>query len=282
MTTPEPRAAATGGLVARILDLAPIKRPRAIMSIYNAAGGSLLAEGLAFSALFAGLTGLLFCFGLLGYFIPSAADRQQILGYFTGQLAPLSSIAKAGLDSVAEHATAFSLAGLAGLAWGASHFYGSLDEAIARIFARTPARGPFDRILRGFVSVLLLVGGLLSGIGLSAIQNMATQNIVAGPAGDAFRAATAVLFPVGIVYRIVPNTKVPLSVLRLPALVAGLILTALTELLVYIAPLLAGALSVFGGVAAVFVALAWLHLAFQVMMLGAAWTRVRLDDAAGH
>ena len=33
-----------------------------------------------------------------------------------------------------------------------------------------PARGPFDRILRGFVSVLLLVGGLLSGIALQGDQ----------------------------------------------------------------------------------------------------------------
>ena len=293
MTTFEPRATATNGLSARILNLAPIRRPREIVNIYNVAGGSLLAEGLAFSALFAGLTGLLFCFGLLGYFVPSATDRQQLLGYFTGQLAPLATIAKAGLESVAEHATAFSLAGLAGLAWGASHFYGSLDEAIARIFNQTPARGAFDRIIRGFVSVLLLVGGLLSGIGIAAIQNVATGGISAGSNGDPARTAAAVAFPVitaivvvaavGIVFRIVPNTNVPLCVLRLPALVTGLVLTVLTELLVYIAPLLAGALSVFGGVADIFVALAWLHLAFQVMMLGAAWTRLRLDDAsAGH
>jgi uncharacterized BrkB/YihY/UPF0761 family membrane protein len=60
------------------------------------------------------------------------------------------------------------------------------------------------------------------------------------------------------------------------------VLTALTELLVYIAPLLAGALSVFGGVAAVFVALAWLHLAFQVLLIGASWTRLRLDDASAR
>jgi membrane protein len=293
LTTLEPRAAATRGISARILDLAPIRRPRSIVSVYNVAGGGLVAEGLAYSALFAGLTGLLFCFGLLGYFVPSSTDRQQLLGFFTGQLAPLEPIAKAGLESVATHATAFSLAGLAGLAWGASHFYASLDEAIARIFARAPARGAFDRILRGFVSVLLLVGGLLSGIGLAAIQDLATGSITAGPSGDAVRTAAAVAFPVaaaivvvaavGIVFRIVPNTNVPLSVLRLPALITGLVLTALTELLVYIAPLLAGALSVFGGVAAVFVALAWLHLAFQVMMLGAAWTRLRLDDAtASH
>jgi YihY family inner membrane protein len=289
LTTVEPRATSTRGLSARILDLAPIRRPRSIVTIYNSAGGSLVAEGLAYSALFAGLTGLLFCFGLLGYFVPSATDRQQLLGFFTGQLAPMEPVARAGLESVATHAAAFSLAGLAGLAWGASHFYGSLDEAIARIFARTPARGAFDRILRGFVSVLLLVGGLLSGIAIAAIQSVATRSISAGSDGDAVRTVAAVAFPVitavvvvaavGVVFRVVPNTKVPLSVLRMPALVTGLVLTVLTELLVYIAPLLAGALSVFGGVADIFVALAWLHLAFQVMMLGAAWTRLRLDDA---
>jgi len=54
-------------------------------------------------------------------------------------------------------------------------------------------------------------------------------------------------------------------------------------LLVYLAPLLAGALSVFGGVAAVFRGPGVAALAFQVMMLGAAWTRLRLDDAtASH
>jgi membrane protein len=273
----------------RIANLAPIRRPRTVISIYNAAGGSLLAEGLAYSAVFAGLTGLLFAVGLLGYFVPSASDRQRLVEGLSGQLAPLAPIAREGLNSVATHAGAFSIVGLAGLAWGTSQFYGALDEAIARVFSLAPARGMFDRILRGFVSVLLLVGGLLSGIGLSAIQDQVTGRIGAGTAGDAGRIISAVGFPVltalivvaavAVLYRIVPNTKVPMAVLRLPALVTGLVLTALTELLVYIAPLLTGALSVFGGVAAVFAALAWLHLAFQVLLIGASWTRVRLDEA---
>jgi uncharacterized BrkB/YihY/UPF0761 family membrane protein len=91
--------------------------------------------------------------------------------------------------------------------------------------------------------------------------------------------AVVVVVSVGVLYRVVPNTKVPIRVLWLPTLVAGLVLTGLTELLVYITPLLTGALSVFGGVAAVFAALAWLHLAFQVLLIGAAWTRMRLDEA---
>lgn len=279
-------------LFGSVLALPPVRRSRAIFSVYSQAGGSLLAEGLAYSALFAGLTGLLLAVGLLGYMVPAEADRQRLLDLFTGGFAPLAPVAKNGLNSVAAHAGIFSIVGLVGLAWGASHFYGALDEAIARVFARTPARGAFDRILRGFVSVLLLVGGLLSGVGIAAVGAAVTNGIDAGSAGSLGRilailafslvAAVVIVTAVGVLYRVVPNTNVPLSVLRLPALLAGLVLTCLAELLVFIAPLLAGALSVFGGVAVVFASLAWLHLAFQVLLLGASWTRLRLDDAAAH
>jgi uncharacterized BrkB/YihY/UPF0761 family membrane protein len=135
--------------------------------------------------------------------------------------------------------------------------------------------------------VFLLVGGLLSGIAIASVEALVSGGIGTGlegglghllaDAGSIAATAVAVITAVVILYRIVPNTRVPMAVLRLPAILTGLVLTALTRLLVYIAPLLAGALSVFGSVAAVFATLAWLHLAFVVLLLGAAWTRVRLD-----
>jgi YihY family inner membrane protein len=275
-----------------ILDLPPVRRPRAVFVMYNRAGGSLLAEGLAYSALFAGLTGLLFAVGVFGYLVPAEADRQRLIDGFTGQFAFLEPVARNGLNSIAAHAGAFSIVGLVGLAWGASHFYGALDTAIARVFDCSPARGPFDRLLRGFVSVVLLVGGLLSGIAIAAVQAVLTGGLGSSLGNDVARllslaaftllTAVVVVLAVGLLYRVVPNEKVPLTVLRLPALIVGLLLTALAELLVFIAPLLTGALSVFGGVATVFAALAWLHLAFQVLLIGASWTRLRLDDAAAH
>ena len=271
------RFAPLGRLVGRAAQLPPVRRSSAMFDIYNQAGGGLLAEGLSYSALFAGLTGLLFAVGLLGYLVPSEPDRQRIIDGLTGQLAPFAPAATDALRNVASHAGAFSVVGLAGMAWGASQFYGALDTAISRVFARTPARGPFDRLLRGFVSVFLLVGGLLSGIALYAGGGEASRTL----AQLAFPLLTAaiVVLTVGVVYRVVPNTRVPVAVLLPPTLVAGLVLTGLTELLVYITPLLTGALSVFGGVAAVFAALAWLNLAFQVLLIGASWTRLRLDEA---
>jgi membrane protein len=269
-----------------ILALPPVRHLRMLIAVYNSAGGRLMAEGLAYGAMVATLTGLLFAFAILGYFVPAEADRQRLVDGLTGNLAPLAPIARDGLANVAAHAGAFSIIGLAGMAWGASQFYGSLDESIARIFVCAPARGTFDRILRGLVSVLLLVGGILSGIALSAVQSLSSSAIPHGPEGQLARTlsdfgfplatAAVVVLAVGVLYRVVPNVHVELSALALPTLVVGLVLTALAELFVFIAPRLTGALSVFGAFAAVFAALAWLSLAFQVLLLGAAWTRIRL------
>ncbi len=282
---------AGAGIAGGLLRLPPIKGSREVVDAYGAAGGSLLAEGLAYSALFAGLTGLLLFVGLLGYLVPSQADRERLLQAFTGGLEPFVPYAREALSKVADHAGAFSIAGLISLAWGTSHFYGALDTAVARVFARAPARGWLDRILRSLVSVLLLVGGLLSGIAFAGIQAAIVARAHVGLESQLAATISDIAFPivtflvvtavVGILYRVVPNVTVPIRVLLLPALAAGLILTLLTRLLVFLAPLLTGGLSVFGGVAVIFAALAWLHLAFQVLLLGAAWTRVRLDAKEG-
>jgi YihY family inner membrane protein len=272
-------------LIGSVLALPPVRRFREIYSVYDAAGGSLLAGGLAYGALFATLTGLLFGVGVLGYLVPRAEDRERLVNGFTGQLAPLAPVANDALANLAAHAGAFSLIGLVGMGWGASQFYGSLDTAIGRIFACGTARGTLDRILRGVVSVLLLVGGLLSGVAFSAIQAVVTSAIPMGSDGTAGRVLSTVGFPlataavvvvvVAVVYRVVPNTKVSWSALGVPALVTGLALTGLTETFVYLAPRLVGPLSLFGGFAAVFAALVWLSLAFRVLLVGAAWTWLR-------
>jgi membrane protein len=272
--------------VTAVLGWPPIARLRAVSNAYNQAGGGLLAGGLAYGALFAGLTGLLFGVGVLGYLVPSEADRQRVVDGLTGQLAPIAPIAKDGLANVAAHAGTISVLGLLAMAWGASQFYVTLDAAIGRIFAQVPARGWFHRLGRGLVSMLLLVGGLLSTIVLVAVENVVTEPIHDGGysrplANVAFPLLTAVIVvaAVGAVYRFVPNTRVPYAVLAPPALAAGLAIVVLTRFFVFLAPRLVGALAVFGGFAAVFAALAWLSLAFQVLLLGAAWTHLRLEES---
>lgn len=62
-----------------------------------------------------------------------------------------------------------------------------LDEALARIFVLAPVRGPLHRLLRGVVSLVLLVGGIHSGTAFSAIEAVVVSVLSVGPEGDAGR-----------------------------------------------------------------------------------------------
>src|SRR5207244_713088 len=143
--------------------------------------------------------------------------------------------------------------------------------------------------LPGLASVVIVVAARAAGIVTSSVQAFVEKD-VAPSAGDATRIVAAVGFPlitvvvvvlaVGIVYRVVPNTRVPWRVLGPPAVLTGIVLAGLTELFVFIAPRLVGSLEVFGGFVAVFAALIWLNWAFQVLLIGAAWTRERMPEDA--
>ncbi|HVB37763.1 MAG TPA: YihY/virulence factor BrkB family protein [Vicinamibacterales bacterium] len=278
-----PRVAA---LVDRIREWPPAVRLQRVMDSYNAAGGGLLAEGLAYSALFGVTTGLLFAVGLMGFIVTDVATRERLVVEFTAPLPAIAPLVRDGLLVVSQHAGALSIIGLVGLGWGSSHFYGALDAAFARIFLLAPARGALDRIARGLVSVALLVTAVVAGVALGGIQNLVGQEIPADSTGNLARLVNVVGFPilavlltilgVAVTYRVLPNTHVPLRTLGPPAVVTGIVLALLTELFVFLATRLIGSLAVFGSFAAGFAALAWLSIGFQVMLIGAAWTRVRL------
>ena len=63
----------------------------------------------------------------------------------------------------------------------------------------------------------------------------------------------------------------------LPAVVAGVAIVALSQLFLFVAPRLIDAALLAGSLATAFIALAWLSFTFQVLLLGAAWVRVRDD-----
>ena len=145
-----------------------------------------------------------------------------------------------------------------------------------------------ERLVRGFLSVVLLIGAFVGALVATGAQQFVDGTLPGGPAGDALRtilrlgvpiaAAVVVTLIVAAVYRMVPNVTVPVSALLPPAIVVGIVLALLTQLFVFLAPRLVGSLAVFGGFAAVFAALAWLALGFQALLIGAAWVRERVHD----
>ena len=260
---------------------------RQVFGRFQAAGGGLLAGGLTYSALFAILPCLLLLSGIVGLIVDDPERRRTIVEGIGESLPPLRGLVEASIESMADGAVGFGTIGLIGFAWGVSRFYGSLDDAFARIFAEAPKRGLLATTIRGFLSVGLLVGVFIVALGLTGIASLQAE-ANAGRFGELNRIVWAVVTPllttavfigaVAVMYRFVPDRRIPWGALRPPAVVVGIVLAAITQLFSFIAPRLIGTAAIYGTFIAVFAAMVWLSTGFQVLLIGAAWVRERVGD----
>jgi uncharacterized BrkB/YihY/UPF0761 family membrane protein len=160
----------------------------------------------------------------------------------------------------------------------------ALDYAIARIFRQAKQRNEIVRTVRGVLLTLLLVAFpimvVFAGSVVQALLDLIPDaNTRTGIANLVVRlaapVATFALFVVAtvMVYRNVPAENVPASAWRRPALVVGLLLAAFTQVFAFIAPLMTRISALYGAIVAVFALLAWLSIGFNMLLIGAAWTR---------
>jgi len=272
-----------------VLDWSPVRAARRVLDAYGAAGGGLLAGGLAYSALFALLPSLLLLTGIVGFVVHDPERRIAIVRGIGQALPPLQGIVSASLDQITENAAGLGTVGLIGLAWGASHFYGSLDDAFARIFQDERRRGFVVRTLRGLLSVVLLVTVFIAALVLTGIASYLAAQAASRFGGDSqgfwqfaspVLAGAVFISATAAIYRLVPARPTPWRAVGPPAVVAGLALTLLTQLFSYIAPRLIGIGSVYVTFVAIFAAMVWLSIGFQILLLGAAWARDRMAAAS--
>src|SRR5215813_13922532 len=94
-------------ILSRFLDAPRIVEVRAVLDTYGRAAGGLLANGLAFSTLFAAIPTLV------------------LIAAFP----PLEDLVDSALDALSRGAAAASLFGVIGLVWTVSQLYGALDVA---------------------------------------------------------------------------------------------------------------------------------------------------------
>lgn len=269
----------------RVVGWGPVVTARRVMEIYGDAGGGLLAGGLTYSALFALLPSLLLLTGILGLLVDDPERRRAIVEGIGESLPPLRGFLQDSLQQITDGAAGAGGIGLLGLAWGASRFYGSLDDAVGRIFRRAPKRGFVTRTLRGILSVLLLVSIFLVALIFTGIGSYLAAQTAARLGGDSRQfwqvvtpVLTGILF-VGaavLIYRLVPAIRVPWSAAVVPAVLVGIGLTVLTQVFSLIAPQLIGAAAVYATFVAIFAAMVWLATGFQMLLIGAAWVSVRM------
>jgi membrane protein len=278
---PDPRA-----LLGDLLDREPFRTGRAVADVYGQAPGGLLANGLAFAALFTVVPVALVTLGIAGLLVHDPTVQSQLAVAIGAAIPPIRSLVDDALASMSTSAQLTSALGLLGLLWTVSRFYVTLDIAFSRIFTESRERDFVRRNARSFVWVVglvgvvtaLIVGGSLAAAAEALLPTSTSSllgfgRIVSSP--PVVAALTVAI--VAIVYRVVPPTAPSWRALTPAAIVTGIAIVILSQVFLFVAPRIVGAAALAGSLAAAFIALAWLSFTFQLLLLGAAWARVRSD-----
>lgn len=260
-----------------------------VLDIYGRAAGGLLANGLAFSALFAAIPTTLLVLGVGGWITagnPEASDRLADL--LIEAFPPLADLVNGAVDAMSQGAAFTSIIGVVGVIWTVSQLYGALDVAFARIFAEVPERDIVRRTARGLLVVVLIAAAIVALVVMVSVAGfidamMSVEIPIARVITTVLR-SIVFLAAVGIVvvlaaYRTLPPTAPRWRSALIPAIVVGIAIVLLSQVFAALVPRLVGVAALAGSLASAFIALAWLSLTFQAVLYGAAWVRVR-DEAA--
>jgi membrane protein len=268
------------------LDQPAVAAIRRILDRYGAAGGGLLAGGLAYAALFAIVPAVLLLAGITGLFVADAAERARFIKVLVDVLPPLRDLIQVVVDEAARDAGPVSLIGAVVLLWGTSRFAVAFQDAIARVMGGDRQRGLLAQNLGALAAVALMIGAIVASTLLSGVLAFLEAGVAVGVFqvfGGAISVALGALPVVAtiaamiLVYRIVPTPSPPWPAVLLPGVAAGLALTVVARVFAFVAPRLLGSAALLGTLATAFAALAWLALSFQAILLGAAWVRDRAD-----
>lgn len=271
----------------KVLDEPRVAEVRRVLDVYGRAPGGLLANGLAFTTLFAIVPIALVTLGVAGLLVDDPAVQRQLARALGEVMPPLADLVDQALVSMAQGAALTSIIGVLGLIWTVSQFYVTLDVAFSRIFTDRPERDVLRRTARGFVWVVGLVGVVVAlivagSLAAAAEALLPTSTTALTALGRIITSPPIViLVTVGVVigiYVVVPPRSPSRRAVVMPAIVAGVGIYLLGQAFLFAAPRIVGVAALAGPLATAFIALAWLSFSFQILLLGAAWVRVR-DDA---
>jgi YihY family inner membrane protein len=274
-------------ILERVLGLPTVARIMAVLDTYGKAPGGLLANGLAFSTLFAAIPTLLLALGLAGWIAGDPAVVQQLSDALVSAFPPLADVIGSSFTALTKGAAVTGILGLVGVVWTVSQLYVTLDVAFARIFSAAPQRDVVRRTARAFVWVAILAAAIIGLLVLASVAS-ALDALLPGSfpfAGTVLRIMHSQAFllvgailSAGILYRVMPPSPPGFRSLALPAIAAGLAIWFLTQAFTFLVPRLVGVAALAGSLASAFIALAWLSFVFQALLYGAAWVKVREDE----
>ena len=281
------RTSRLAGTVERIAGETRARGVREVLDEYSEIGGDLLASALALRSLLGFMVLLLLLAAFVGFLSGDAAFRDRVIGGVASAVPGLDLSVDAALRELVAGRTILSLIGVLGLTWSGAGIYGSLDDAMRRVFPGGRQRSLIVRRARGILAVLVFLVALGALAVLGATWAVIEAQVtgagaltwrVGGPVLTAVIASGAIL----ATFRLVPTAPPSIRDAVLPAISAGLIVAVMTAAYALIAPRLVGALHVFGAIAAVIGTLLWLSWLFRVVIVAGVWAARRRDEAVSR
>jgi membrane protein len=271
------------------------------MRAYDQGGGAMLSAALSYFAFFTLVPSLLLFVSLLGVLVEQADLRAELIASLVDRIGPIRDVATAIIEGLAGSGRTGTIIGVLGLLWGASGFYGALQDALQRMFPGPTSRGLLPTRVRGVLTVVLILGSMLAAVVLIFAVPLVSEWLTTGcrasaevplpivaqacdidlgavGAAVAVVATMAVAFLAAVaVYVVVPSHGATFRQAFWPAVIVGLTIGAFTSLFGWVAPLLVRQWVALGIVGSVFIALVWLNLVFRALMYGAASARLNRD-----
>ncbi len=268
------------GRLRRVADRVRETVPFRVITAFGESQASNYAAALAFSAFLAMFPMILGALSVIGLAIrdPVTEARFQslILQLFPGSAQPELQHAILG---VKQSAGWLALVSLGGLVWSASGIFATMEFALTQIFG-TKQRDMLRQKLMGFVMMLVLVTALGITVGSNSAAGYLSQFIPYAWVLSFVIGASVMVALLVLLYRFVPNRTFSLREVLPGALLAGVLIEALS-LAFPLYTRFAGSFNTYGAQFGLFFLLAtWLYLLSELLLLGAVYNRFRLGQPA--
>ena len=109
-----------------------------VLDAYGRAAGGLLANGLAFAALFAAFPLVLLILGIAGLVVVDPEAQQRLADALEGARPAAGRLRRPGHGRAEHERDGGLVLGFVGVVWAVSQLYVTLDVAFSRIFAEPP------------------------------------------------------------------------------------------------------------------------------------------------
>ncbi|MBO0681770.1 MAG: YihY/virulence factor BrkB family protein [Candidatus Dormibacteraeota bacterium] len=253
--------------------------PSRLVKAYGQSHAGNYAAGLAFNGFMTMFPLILGLLSIVGIVIHDQAMEARMEHLVIGVFPPDAHQQVAGvLRGVKQHVGLLGLISLAGLIWGGTSFFAAVEFALTQIFG-TRQRGMLRQRAMGAVMMLVLLAALLLTAGANVLVG---SGLPFGKVGGFVAGAAVLIVLLAVVYRHVPNRSFRTSQVWPGAVIAGVLIEAVSLMFPIYARISHG-FNTYGQQFALFFLLAtWLYLLSQLLLFGAVFNRIRLGVPSEH